>query len=323
MKAHTQRGNNLDTLAQPPQATPTKGCSAQALTKKARRKYFTQGFVKPLLELDSPLHKQYQRAHDCANAVRVEEGRTRTHYCNSRVCNVCNGIRTAKAMKGYMTHFEGRESVFITLTDVTCGADELRSVMLKRVRKWNNIRDYLQRRMGLPIQGITKRECTFSIRVDRNGLFHPHLHILLMCEGHDLSALAELIVQEWLKRNPTANRKAQDYRPTDQNSLNEIFKYTTKQANREGKTLKVDPEALDVIMNALHKTRTFQPFGGLRKITEEVEEVELIAQEVNVPDGLYVWNSHDWYSIDTGQALSGYVSPMIHFDVQHTNVLVT
>lgn len=318
MKAHTQRGNNLDTLAQPPHTPCTKGCSAQALKKKARRKYFTQGFVKPLLKLDSPLHKQYQRAHDCADAVRVEGGRTRTHYCNSRVCNVCNGIRTAKAMKGYMTHFEGRESVFITLTDLTCEADELRRVMRQRVNAWNNIRDYLQRRMGLPIQGITKREVTFS-----KGLYHPHLHIVLMCEGHDLSALAELIVQEWLKRNPTAKRGGQHHRPTDENRLFELFKYTTKQANREGKTLKVDPEALDVIMKALHKTRTFQPFGGLRKVTEEVDEVELVAQEVKVPDGLYVWSSHDWYSIDTGQALSGYVSPMIHFDVEQPNVLVT
>ena len=318
MKAHTQRGHNLDTLAQPPQGAPTKGCSAQALKKKARRKYFTQGFVKPLLKLDSPLHKQYQRAHDCADAVRVEEGRTRTHYRNSRVCNTCNRIRTAKAMNGYMTHFEGRESVFITLTDLTCEAHELRGVMRQRVNAWNNIREFLQRRMGLPIQGITKREVTFS-----KGLYHPHLHIVLMCEGHDVTALAELIVQEWLKRNPTAKRGGQHHRPTDDNRLFELFKYTTKQANREGKTLKVDPEALDVIMKALHKTRTFQPFGGLRKITEEVEEVELIAQEVNVPDGLYVWSSHDWYSIDTGQALSGYVSPMIHFDVQEPNVLVT
>ena len=318
MKAHTQRGNNLDTLAQLPQGAPTKGCSAQALKKRARSKYFTQGFVKPLLKLDSPLHKQYQRAHDCADAVREEEGRTRTHYCNSRVCNTCNRIRTAKAMNGYMTHFEGRESVFITLTDRTCGADELRRVMRQRVNAWNNIREFLQRRMGLPIQGITKREVTFS-----KGLYHPHLHILLMCEGHDLSALAELIVQEWMKRNPTADRKAQDYRATDQNSLNEVFKYTTKQAKRDGKTLKVDPFALDIIMKALHKTRTFQPFGDLRKVTEEVDEVELVAQEVKVPDGLYVWSSHDWYSIDTGEALSGYVSPMIHFDVEEPNVLVT
>jgi hypothetical protein len=323
---NTKKGSplTLDTLAQSPQAAPTKGSSAGNLKKRARSKYFTQGFVRPLLELDSPLNKQYKRAYNCAEVVRVESGKTRTHYCNSRVCNVCNRIRTAKAINGYKPHFEkGEPSVFITLTAPTVEAkeaNELRQAMRQRVNAWNNIRKLIIERMGLPIQGITKREITYT-----KGKYHPHLHIILKCEGYELDLLAEFIIEEWLKRNPTARRQAQDHRPTDEETLNELFKYTTKQAKRKKNVLTVNPQSIDVIMRALNKTRTFQPFGGLRKISEEINEIELISEDepVNVPDGYYFWNLYDWYHYQTGHALSGYNSPLIEFHVQNDEILQT
>lgn len=320
--------NNLDTLAQPPQAAPTKGCSAANLRKRARSKYHTRGFVSHLLRVDSPLKRQYWRAYDCAENVRVEDGKTRTHYCNSRACNTCNRIRTANAISGYRAHFENQLSAFLTLTDSTENSKTIaegKRAARKRVKDWYNIRKLLGR-MNIPIAGLTKLEATYTL----DKYYHPHLHIILKVEGYDraqLDELCEFIIFQWLKRNPSARRGGQHYEATTDTSesLNELLKYTTKQgkkADRNAKKYEIDPVGLDGCLQILHGKRTLMPFGNIRKITEEVEEIELVSEPVEKADGLYVWNVHDWYHIDTGEALTGYQDPRISFELIETERLV-
>ncbi len=62
----TKKSASLDTLAQLPTADKT-------LYKKARAKYYTNAIVAPLLYLDSPLHKQYQRAYYCNHTI-IQDG---------------------------------------------------------------------------------------------------------------------------------------------------------------------------------------------------------------------------------------------------------
>lgn len=320
--------NNLDTLAQLPQGAPTKGCSAAILRKKAKSKYHTRGFVSHLLRVDSPLKRQYWRAYDCADNVRVEDGKTRTHYCNSRACNTCNRIRTANAISGYRPHFENCLSAMLTLTDDTKNSktiSEGKRAARKRVKDWYNIRKMLLRK-GISPDGLTKLEVTYTL----DKYYHPHLHIILKVEGYDraqLDELCELIIWEWLKRNPTAKRVGQHFQATTETdkSLRELLKYTTKQGKKEEKNAKkyeIDPVGLDGCLQILHGKRTLMPFGNIRKVTEEVEEIELVSEPVEKADGLYVWNVHDWYHIDTGEALTGYEDPRISFELIETQRLI-
>jgi len=66
-----------------------------------------------------------------------------------------------------------------------------------------------------------------------------------------------------LDNYPDADRSAQDIRPSDDNSMIELFKYTTKiitgkDITRKGNAveLNVNPEALDVIFRAMYKRRS-------------------------------------------------------------------
>lgn len=321
--------NNLDTLAQVPQGAPTKGCSEANLRKKAKSKYHTRGFVSHLLRVDSPLKKQYWRAYDCAENVRVENGKTRTHYCNSRACNTCNRIRTANAIDGYRPHFENCLSSMITLTDNTKNTktiEEGKRGARKRVKDWYNIRKLLIRQ-GIPADGLSKLEATYT---EADHYYNVHLHIILKVEGynrHQLDELCEFIIREWLKRNPRAKRVGQHFQATTETdkSLRELLKYTTKQGKKEEKNAKkyeVDPVGLDGCLQILHGRRTLMPFGKIRKVTEEVEELELVSEPVQKEDGLYVWNVHDWYHIDTGEALSGYEDPRISFELIESQRLI-
>ncbi|MFN5385372.1 MAG: hypothetical protein ACK5CO_00960, partial [Bacteroidota bacterium] len=65
---------------------------------------------------------------------------------------------------------------------------------------------------------------------------------------------------------------------------------------------------------SMRSIRTFQPIGGMKKTkatTEEEDEIQLTAQEYELEPKTdkYVWNMNDWYSMRTGEALSGYQPP--------------
>ena len=130
--------------------------------------------------------------------------------------------------------------------------------------------------------------------------------------------MAVELINEWLERRPTASLKAQNITRDPKGAFNELFKYTTKGYQREGKTLTIDALAIDTIMRAQYKTRSFQPFGNIRKVTEEVQEI-IQAQPIEKPDGIYMWYDHDWYSLYTGEALSYYL-PDPDIKITHARV---
>ena len=96
----------LDTLAQLP---PNKYGNDETLRKRARSKHYTQSIVIPLLHLKSPLHKYYQSAFYCNTELQQSGVTLKGKYCNTRCCNVCNRIRTAKLMKGYLNQMKGQQ----------------------------------------------------------------------------------------------------------------------------------------------------------------------------------------------------------------------
>ena len=286
----------LDTLAQL-DPSPCKN-----LLKRARSKWFTERIVGGLLYENSELHKYYQRAYYCNSTLTQSGQELKAKYCNTRICHICNRIRTAKMMNGYMSQLNGQLS-FVTLTVPNVDACNLRytcSLLTKEASKM--IKQF--RKKNIVINGVRKLEVTYN---QLKNTYHPHLHLIVDKESKS-------IVNSWLKRFPSANIKAQDERPADQASLNELFKYATKIiGNKQGEYI-VYVKALDTIMKALSKLRCFQPFGNIRKVSEEVTD-ELKGQVYDIQEYEFMewtWEDCDWVN-KFRDTLTGYISPDVDF----------
>ena len=74
--------------------------------------------------------------------------------------------------------------------------------------------------------------------------------------------------------------------------MKKLFKYFTKLTTKEQKT--TDYERLNLIFTALKGKRTFQTFGGLKAISEDLED-ELMSQEIDLgtETKIYKWNLDD------------------------------
>jgi hypothetical protein len=228
---------------------------------------------------------------------------------------------------------EGNKIAFATLTIPNVKDVELKDTIRLMKKQLSLIQRVLKEKRGITAKGIIKLEVTWSFK---RKDFHPHFHIL--SDSFDYN---QIIIEEWLKRFPTATIKAQDNKYADMDSaLKELFKYSTKIIDTDNSKVKdktnriahVNLYALDVIMNALYKKRTITAFG-MKQLSEEVEN--LISQEYYdlpptqgkliettirdyenhcykkvmayewVIDIEWIWNNNDWFY--NGIALSDYV----------------
>jgi len=295
----------LDTLAQP--LTNSYQRDLKTFEKRARAKYLSRAIILKLIDLNSPLKDSYWRTWHCANII-LQDGRKMTsRYCNNRWCLVCNRIRTAKLIKGYMPQIKKmNEKWLITLTVPNVPAEELKGKIDDMILEFIKVINVFVRRRNLRLNGIRKLECTYN---EKLKTYHPHLHLLV-----DSREAGEALVDEWLKRYPEADRRGQDIRPADESSLLELFKYTTKLTTESkikrvnGKAvMQVNAVALDTIFQALWGRRTFQPMGWVHKVSEDVEEIE--SQEVaGIAESVDVWTWEqevgDWVN-SAGELLTG------------------
>lgn len=286
----------LDTSAQLRKPTATK--SQKKLQKRARRVNYKQQHVERLKALDSPLHKMYVRADFCSTEIVHEGQNLKTKYCNARCCPVCNSIRTAKMINGYGPSLDKmKDPQFVTLTyGQRVPANQVATRLGEMTKAFRRTLDRM-RKQGIKANGIRKTEITARAT---DNTFHVHFH--LVAEGLDVS---RMILSNWLKSAPEASKKGQDIRPYDRRHA-ELFKYVTKQ-ELEGMSAK----NLDTIYQATYGKRTFQPFGIIRKISEDIEtESTDIVDWIEPAEvaTLYVWiqEAHDWIDLMTGQCLSGY-----------------
>jgi plasmid rolling circle replication initiator protein Rep len=318
----------LDNIAQLP--TITK----ETLSKRARSKFYTQKIVSPLLYIDSPLHKNYERAFHCGAVIKQKGKKLISQYCNSRICHVCNRIRTAKMMAGYIEPLrELGDLHFTTLTIKNVKAENLAETIEKMLKDMSNIIRVLREKRGIKTSGIRKIEITYNPKTDD---YHPHFHIL-----HNEN-VGDILIEEWLKRTPTAKKQGWDRKKKkmvdiqvtkpvtkesedDRKFLNEIFKYATKfvvKDDKERNILNVYAPALDNILRALHTKRSIQSFGDIRKlkIAEDEGEQELLSQEItDIEEEIYKeWNwasindIYDWLD-NNGDRLTNYEPPDIEF----------
>jgi hypothetical protein len=292
-----KKGLPLDTLAQ----VPTN--DLKCLKKRARSKWYTMAITGRLLYQDSILHKYYQSAYYCSHILKQEGKKITAHYCNTRICHVCNRIRTAKLMNGYISQLQKLEPLqFVTLTVPNCNVTELGVTIDSLLKSFSNIIRVIRERRKIQLNGIRKLEVTYN---HVTNTYHPHIHVLVD------SNVGDIIVTEWLKRYDSAKIQAQDVRNADKGALNEIFKYSTKIVTRGKNRLEVFIPALDNIMISLRGRRCFQPFGSIKKIEEDVNGIEAIEYEEIEPYDFieWIWQECDW--VAENKTLTGYVSPDI------------
>lgn len=295
--------------------TISKKPTLTSLQKRARSKFLSDAMITELHKLDSSIQSSYGRSLKCCEVLRVEEGVAYGKYCKNRYCLVCSRIKTAVLCEKYQASINENfpNAYFVTLTVPNVKAELLEQeikriqeifLQLQRKRKTRHQR----RKVRSKFKAISKIECTYNqIRED----FHPHLHII--AEG---LSTAKYIIKEWLQRNPLSKEVAQDYRKADQNSLMEIFKYSTKlmsdikdyeKGKAQGKGQLII-EALDVMFRAMHRKRTLRTYGFKLNIQEDFTEEDLKAfTEVDCEEGHYQFNYSDWVDKKSGELLADWV----------------
>lgn len=287
----------LDTLAQ----LPTKQ-EDLTLKKRSRSKYYTQLIVGKLAQLEEgKMKRYYDNAWHCCGILLQEGQKLTGKYCNTRVCHICNRIRTAKLMHSYSPQFDKLKGLqFTTLTAPTIDADKLTEEAIRRRAEFTKIVRVLRERRGYNISGIIKQEITYNFETNK---YHPHLHII------NDNELGDEIIKEWIKRFPEANKNAQNVTEVTQGSFNELFKYTTKIAHKLKKNkneFDVIVPAINEIMKAQYGRRTIQTFGKIRAVSEDIDKLQSNTYNIKEYEAV-VWQyiGHDWHS-EHG-ALTGYV----------------
>lgn len=273
------------------------------LQKKAKKKYLSKGIAYHLYyETDSPLRKSYQNSIYCADVLAPNKTQTKltSKYCKNRWCPLCSSIRIAMLIEGYGPQLKQlNEPYFVTLTAPTVPAEELPERIEQFGKSFRQIvNNYKARKKGM--KGIRKAECT----VRPKGLYHYHFHVII-----DGKENAEFLVKRWLEIVPGALPQSQDLRPADEGSFIELFKYFTKLVAKDKRTgirEIVDYKRLDIIFQALRGKRTFQPFGGLKAVSEEIDEEELEANILISADSIFKWITDDWVNLETGECLTGF-----------------
>ncbi len=280
-------GGSLDKLAQLGKTSD----GLPALRKRARRKYLGVALVSKLLTLNSELHKSYLQTLYCGATIVQRDGKQTSSYCNNRWCPVCGAIRTGKAINGYLPQLENlQDAYFVTLTAKNVVADDLESELDLFARTFKQIMEVMKKR-GTPIIGLRKLEITHG-RHD----FNPHYHLII-----ENKAIAATIIDEWLKRMPHAEKVAQHATKADEGAMLELLKYSTKLTAKAA-----DVSAMDCIFRALRGRRTLQPMGGLKRINDQVTELDATIETSDTTEAVYYWIDNDWWNVETGEGLTGY-----------------
>lgn len=289
----------------------TNTTTIENYNKRAKAKFIQTPIITALSKLDSPLKDAYINTLKCSQFIKQTGNKLTSKYCKNRWCLVCNRIQTGKLINGYNTTISNwSEPYFLTLTIPNIEADQIKFTITNINKTWRNILNNNSKKKDRPLNGIKKLEITYNSRLNN---YHPHLHVLT--ENY---FIAEIILFDWLKHFTTAKPEAQDMRPSD--SPKELFKYVTKLTAKSGKHYHPNgvkakesfyPIALDIIFNSLKRIRTVQPFGNVRFINYDVEDLkaEIVEalEEKEEKEDVFIFDVDNYYSIITGEALTNYI----------------
>lgn len=253
---------------------------------------------------NSTLDKSYKNSQFCTHWIKPKREneviKLTSNYCNYRWCQQCGKIRTAKMINGYMPQLAKFDDLqFVTLTAPTISRQYLNKRLKEIEQAWQQMRKLFVKAKNKREIGIFKGIIKLEVTARPNDHYHPHLHILVNGRKQ-----AEWIKAEWLKRNPKALPKLQDVKQADLGTIREIFKYVTKLVSKTEN--KPNYKQIHHIMLQLQGKRTFRTFGGIKKVSEEIDEHDLIATlESELEFEIYQWVDEDWWGTQTGQCLIG------------------
>jgi DNA-damage-inducible protein D len=293
---------SLDTLAQ----LVTDPKDIGFLGKRARAKTFTAPLSVKLASLNTDLKKSYWNSYYCNENLRQEGNKITGKYCKNRWCSVCNRIRTAQLIQGYkMPLLELEDKQFVTLTLPNCEAVDLEETIDFMLKTVKTVQDAIKMRhhrgkQDWQLVGIRKLECTYN---HKTSTYHPHFHFLI--EGQ---VAAKELVNEWLKRVPSASSQAQDVRKAKEGAEIELFKYFSKIVTKTDKGFTTFVQPLDVIFMAMRGRKVFQSIGLKKDVSEDIEDI--ITEEISGIEEKFVdwkWFKHDWVDKSTGEVLTGYI----------------
>jgi len=222
---------------------------------------------------------------------------------------VCNRIRTAKAIRGYLPQIDKmNDPQFVTLTRPNVKAADLKNEIEHLLADFRLLTKQMRVTEKKPLYGIRKLEVTYNHKEDT---YHPHFHLII-----DNKEVAQAVVKRWLKMSPNASYKAQNITPIDhRDHALELFKYFTKIATKtkreNGEELSIiHAPSLNVIFKAMRNKRVIQPLGGMKKINTDVEEIRSeVYQEIEKDENaswIYDTPLGDWINRATGETLTGY-----------------
>jgi len=268
------------------------------LLKKAKNTFFSKELAKNLMYLDSKLKKGYKRTfYDCCSLMLQEGKKITTRYCGARWCNNCNRIRTAKMLNGYLKPLkEYTHPYFVTLTIPNVNKADLKhSIKLMMSASINSIRTL--KRKGMAVNGIRKFECTYNANQDN---YHPHFHFIISSKK-----VANELINEWLNRFPEASHLAQDI--TKATEIKELFKYQTKMITKVNNDHYIFLSALDTIFTAIKGMRTFQSFGNLKKVNDDINDLQSEEYDIEPYElVIWKWEKNDWLNMENGNRLTKY-----------------
>lgn len=271
------------------------------LKKRAHSKALNTSLFGRMLYLNSNLHTQYQETFYCSHSIFIDGNKAKSKFCRRRWCMICNRIRTAQLISTYQPTIESwEEKEFITLTVKNMGKKELPAAISKMYEDFTKIKDLYRKKQSSKLVGVRKLELTYNRPADE---YHPHFHFITN------KADTDMILSQWLKRNPTAKASGQDAKKADNKSSFELFKYFTKLTSNSSKDNKITLPALDTIFNSIQGIRTFQPFGFVsHKEERPPEDMTLSENEMQeIINYDYNTKTKDWLNKETGELLTGYV----------------
>lgn len=235
-----------------------------------------------MIDLHSEMEKQYWQSYYCCRELKQEGQYVTAKYCNKRWCFECNAIRAAKMINGYKPVFEKWPGVqFVTLTRPNVSGEQLLNEVDDLVHTFELVRRYIRETLKINIKGLRKLEVTYNNRVNS---YHPHFHLIV-----ENLETAQLIVDEWLHRNPSAVSDAQHIRKANEGCYIETFKYATKEVIKP----KTPAEVKDLIFQSITGKRIYQAFGIKKHISEDVNEIERQAYGMLEPCAYKSWTFND------------------------------
>lgn len=270
--------------------------------KRAKSKCISQAIHFQLLKIEkSPNRNTYQNATNCSSVIIQEGENVKAKYCKTRLCLVCNRIRTANFIKGYMPAFEQMKNPhFITLTVPAVYWSKIHDTTDLMFTHFVQIVDVMRKTHGIRLKAIRNTECNFN---PIKKTFNPHFHIVV-----DLPKdKCMVIVKEWLKRFPNARKGAQNVKQANTESFIELFKYFTKVVSKKSG---FQPIAQDKIITAFKGRRLIASYGIKKTIDEQSAFDDLLKQNITFKDSMneiWVWEQSvfDWVSA-SGELFSEY-----------------